>query len=179
MPITRPTSPLTLVLAVVGAVLLTALALGESRAAEPREASATFLNDALSNSQEQIGRARQALRYGHTVAIRDQAQGVVDEHGMLLHDLKALARKERLPAKADMTLAQESGQEASRLSSSERFDHDYAQAQLKACREGIKAFEAMSRSDSDPPLRDFARLWLPRLYHQREIAEQLLAAQTP
>ncbi|MCJ1886992.1 DUF4142 domain-containing protein [Pseudomonas sp. LA21] len=179
MPTLRPNSWFTQLLPFAGALLLAALLPGETRAAEAQDDSASFVNEALSNSQEQIGRARQALRYGHTLAVRDQAQGVLDEHGMLLYDLRALAQKEGLPAKADMTLEQESGQAQRNLSDSARFDHDYAQAQLKACREAVKAFEAMSRSDDDPTLRDFARLWLPRLYHQREIADQLLAAQTP
>ncbi|MBD9677826.1 hypothetical protein IB274_14025 [Pseudomonas sp. PDM18] len=49
-----------------------------------------------------------------------------------------------------------------------RFDHDYAVGQQQS-----------SKEDANSDLQRFARLWLPMLYHQRELADQLVASQAP
>lgn len=135
----------------------------------------TFISAALRNSQQQLARAQQAIHYGKTLAVRDQAQGVLDEHSTLLRELQALAQKKGLPAQSDAPLKPQASQD--QLRTSERFDHDYAAEQLKASKAALESFERMSQDGSDPDLQGFARQWLPMLYHQREIADQLLASQ--
>lgn len=153
-----------------------ALLAGSSFAAGKVDPSA-FLSEALSNSQQQLARAQQAIRYGKSLAVRDQAQGVLDEHSAMLRDLQTLAQKKDVPAQGDAPLKPENSQAP--LSASERFDHDYAVAQLKSSKQAVASFERMSRDATDPDLQGFARLWLPMLYHQRELADQLVASQAP
>jgi len=171
---THPTLAALLRICLLGSVLLCGMA-----QADETNSESTFISDALNNSQEQLARAQQAIRHGHTLAVRDQAQGVLDEHSTLLRDLQTLAQKKGLPARSDAPLKQATGQAPSQLDNSERFDHDYAQAQLKSSQAAVAAFDRMSKQNEDADLQRFARLWLPMLYHQREIADQLVASQTP
>lgn len=145
--------------------------------AEGRPAASAFISAALTNSQQQLARAQQAIRYGRTLAVRDQAQGILDEHSTMLRDLQTLAQKKGVPAQGDAPLKPENSQAP--LSASERFDHDYAVAQLKSSQEAVASFDRMSKDATDPDLQGFARLWLPMLYHQRELADQLVASQAP
>lgn len=139
--------------------------------------ASAFISDALINSQQQLARAQQAIRYGKTLAVRDQAQGVLDEHSAMLRDLQTLAQKKGVPARSDAPLKPENSQAP--LTASERFDHDYAVAQLQSSKEAVTSFDRRSRDGSDSDLQGFVRQWLPMLYHQRELADQLVASQAP
>jgi predicted outer membrane protein len=161
----------------LGLALLVAGSFTGSTLADARTDESAFISAALSNSQEQLARAQQALRYGKTLAVRDQAQGVLDEHTAMLRDLQTLAQKKGVPARSDAPLKPENSQAP--LSASERFDHDYAVAQQQSSKAAVKAFDRMSKDDTDADLQGFARLWLPMLYHQRELADQLVASQAP
>ncbi|MFV3415170.1 DUF4142 domain-containing protein [Pseudomonas nitroreducens] len=161
----------------LGPLLLGLLLFGSATPAQEPSSESAFISEALRNSQQQLARAQQAIRYGKTLAVRDQAQGVLDEHSNLLRDLQTLAQKKGVPAQADAPLKQQGTQ--AQLAGSERFDHDYAVAQLEASKAAVEAFDRMSRRSADPDLQGFARLWLPMLYHQRELADQLVASQAP
>ncbi|MCG8906937.1 DUF4142 domain-containing protein [Pseudomonas sp. DP-17] len=161
----------------LGPLLLGLLLFGSATPAQEPSSESAFISEALRNSQQQLARAQQAIRYGKTLAVRDQAQGVLDEHSNLLRDLQTLAQKKGVPAQADAPLKQQGTQ--AQLAESERFDHDYAVAQLEASKAAVEAFDRMSRRNADPDLQGFARLWLPMLYHQRELADQLVASQAP
>lgn len=161
----------------LGLLVLLGNGLGATASAEESDKASAFISAALSNSQQQLARAQQAIRYGKTLAVRDQAQGVLDQHGALLRDLQTLAQKKGAPAQSDAPLKPENSQAP--LGASERFDHDYAVAQLQASKQAVTAFERMSKDDADTDLQGFARLWLPMLYHQRELADQLVASQAP
>lgn len=158
-------------------LLLGLAVLAGSTFADSKADESAFISDALTNSQQQLARAQQALRYGKTLAVRDQAQGVLDEHSAMLRDLQTLAQKKGVPAQSDAPLKPENSQAP--LTASERFDHDYAVAQLQSCKEAVHAFDRMSKEGTDADLQGFARLWLPMLYHQRELADQLVASQAP
>ena len=158
-------------------LLLSLALLANASFAEDQTAQSAFISAALTNSQQQLARAQQAIRYGTSLAVRDQAQGVLDEHSAMLRDLQTLAQKKGVPAQSDAPLKPENSQAP--LAASERFDHDYAVAQLKACKEAVASFDRVSKDNSDTDLQGFARLWLPMLYHQRELADQLVASQAP
>ncbi|MCP8466242.1 DUF4142 domain-containing protein [Pseudomonas sp. ZM23] len=176
---TRPISAYFRALSIAGAAVLGGLLLSDMTPADERSAANGFIAETMSNSQQQIARARQALLHGHTLAVRDQAQGVLDEHGKMLAELKALAEKHGLQVSSEPAQKQQSDQAQADLASSQRFDRDYAEAQLKASRAAVESFDRMSKRTDDPELQGFARLWLPMLYHQREIADQLVASQKP
>ncbi|QEY71669.1 DUF4142 domain-containing protein [Pseudomonas denitrificans (nom. rej.)] len=158
-------------------LLLSFAVLAGSSFAEGKADESAFISAALTNSQQQLARAQQAIRYGKTLAVRDQAQGVLDEHSAMLRDLQTLAQKKGVPAQSDAPLKPENSQAP--LTASDRFDHDYAVAQLRSSKEAVTSFDRMSKEAADSDLQGFARLWLPMLYHQRELADQLVASQAP
>ncbi|MBD9500921.1 DUF4142 domain-containing protein [Pseudomonas sp. BGr12] len=158
-------------------LLLSFAVLAGSSFAEGKDDESAFISAALTNSQQQLARAQQAIRYGKTLAVRDQAQGVLDEHSAMLRDLQTLAQKKGVPAQSDAPLKPENSQAP--LTASERFDHDYAVAQLRSSKEAVSSFDRMSKEAADADLQGFARIWLPMLYHQRELADQLVASQAP
>ncbi|MBD9579103.1 DUF4142 domain-containing protein [Pseudomonas sp. PDM23] len=154
-------------------LLLSFAVLAGSSFAEGKDDESAFISAALTNSQQQLARAQQAIRYGKTLAVRDQAQGVLDEHSAM----QTLAQKKGVPAQSDAPLKPENSQAP--LTASERFDHDYAVAQLRSSKEAVSSFDRMSKEAADADLQGFARIWLPMLYHQRELADQLVASQAP
>ena len=81
----------------LGLLVLLGNGLAATASAEESDKASAFISAALSNSQQQLARAQQAIRYGKTLAVRDQAQGVLDQHGALLRDLQTLAQKKGAP----------------------------------------------------------------------------------
>lgn len=153
--------------------------IGLAHAAPASEPHATFVASALANSQQQLARARLALDHGHTTAVRDQAQGLIDQHQRLQEDLRILARKKGLLPPRDETREAHATQAREQLANSQRFDRDYAEAQLASSRQAVELFDRLADDGSDAELQRFAQHWQPQLYHQREIAQQLVDGEKP
>lgn len=148
---------------------------GQAGATPSNDNQKDFVSQALANSAQQLARARIAFAQGGSQAVRDQAQGVIDQHQRLHRDLQVLARKQGLLGPATEPAAQSEGE----LQASPHFGHDYAVAQLASSRDAVDLFERQARDASNPDLQKFAKAWLPQLYHLREIVQQLADAQAP
>lgn len=153
--------------------------IGLASAAPAGAPHASFVASALANSQQQLARARLALDHGHTTAVRDQAQGLIDQHQRLQDDLQTLGRKKGLLPPRDEAGEARATQARRQLADSQRFDRDYAEAQLASSRQAVELFDHQANDASDAELQRFARHWQPQLYHQREIAQQLLDGEKP
>lgn len=133
----------------------------------------SFIADAAKGGMMEVEAGQIAQSKATDPAVKDFANTLVQDHTKANDELKQIAQSKgvQLPSKLDWT----QGHELKKLKGEkgEKFDHEFAQHEVKDHQKDIKKFEKAAKDLKDPDLKAWAEKTLPDLKKHLQMAQQL------
>jgi putative membrane protein len=131
-----------------------------------------FAQEAAQGGQLEVQLGQLAVQNGHSDAVKQFGQRMVDDHSKANDKLMALAAKDNLTLPTQLDAQHQAIVDRFKNMSGAAFDKAYIQDMVKDHEEDIAAFRKEARMGSNPDLKSFATTTLPTLEDHLRLARQ-------
>src|ERR1041385_7822572 len=154
-------------------LLLAGCATQSQRPALTGGSNDSFLGDALRGSTGEVDLSKLALERAQDPRVKEFARKMVEDHGRMNDDLKALADKKGLSISASLDDDQKATLKRFQGLSGPEFDREYMACMVADHASTVRTFDAKAASGSDPDVSALARKALPTLRDHLQMARDL------
>lgn len=144
-----------------------------SRAADAKLSSAErkFIEDAAMGGKMEVELGKLALQRSSNDQVRQLAQRIVEDHAQANDRLESLAHEKGVEVPAQLDSKHRKEVDRLQKVSGKDFDRKYAELMVSDHKKDIKEFRHQAERASDPDLREFASMTLPKLETHLSLAE--------